>query len=96
MHDEGLTFDWDDENRNHLARHEITPLEAEEVVQISPLDIEPANGGWEEWRRTASSGRRNREGKNFATPYNIARRQSKSHYPGGMHPSESSCTTLPK
>ena len=28
----GLKFDWDDANILHLARHEITPEEAEEVI----------------------------------------------------------------
>jgi uncharacterized DUF497 family protein len=35
-----LNFDWDAANRNHLARHGVTPQEAEEVVLGDPLDIE--------------------------------------------------------
>ena len=35
-----MIFDWDDANRDHLARHEVTPQEAEEVVLGDPLDIE--------------------------------------------------------
>ena len=33
-------FDWDDENTRHLARHEIVPAEAEEVIRNRPLDLE--------------------------------------------------------
>ena len=32
-----VEFIWDDANRKHLARHRITPHEAEEVLQIDPL-----------------------------------------------------------
>jgi hypothetical protein len=35
-----LNFDWDNANRDHLARHDVTPQEAEEVVLGNPLDIE--------------------------------------------------------
>jgi uncharacterized DUF497 family protein len=40
MQDGELIFDWNDENRNHPARHDITPMEAEELVLKGPLDIE--------------------------------------------------------
>ena len=33
-----MEFDWDDENRRHIARHDITPEEAEDAVLIEPLD----------------------------------------------------------
>jgi len=32
-------FDWDEENIRHLARHEISPAEAEEVIGNRPLDL---------------------------------------------------------
>ena len=35
-----LQFDWDEENIRHLARHEIKPDEAEQVIQNRPLDLE--------------------------------------------------------
>lgn len=35
-----LEFEWDDANRNHLARHEISPEEAEQAVTIDPLDAD--------------------------------------------------------
>ncbi len=35
-----MTFDWDDANRAHLARHDILPYEAEQVLLNNPLDIE--------------------------------------------------------
>ena len=31
-------FDWDDENRAHIARHGVTPEEAEQVLANAPLD----------------------------------------------------------
>ena len=40
MNGQTLNFDWDDANRNHLARHDVTSQEAEEVVLGDPLDIE--------------------------------------------------------
>ena len=32
-----VKFVWDAENTRHLARHKITPQEAEEAIQIEPL-----------------------------------------------------------
>ena len=36
----GLLFDWDESNRKHVARHRVTPAEAEQVVLNDPLDLE--------------------------------------------------------
>ena len=33
-----MEFDWDAGNRKHLARHAITPREAEEAILIEPLE----------------------------------------------------------
>ena len=33
-----MEFDWDSGNRKHIARHAITPEEAEEAVVIEPLE----------------------------------------------------------
>jgi uncharacterized DUF497 family protein len=33
-----MTFDWNAENRKHIARHGITPEEVEEAVRIEPLE----------------------------------------------------------
>jgi uncharacterized DUF497 family protein len=40
MQRSSLVFDWDEANLAHLARHDVTPQEAEEVVLGDPLDIE--------------------------------------------------------
>ncbi len=40
MREQTLVFDWDEANQRHLARHKVTPQEAEEVVLGNPLDIE--------------------------------------------------------
>lgn len=34
-----LAFDWDDANRAHIARHQVSPDEAEQVIDNAPLDI---------------------------------------------------------
>jgi uncharacterized DUF497 family protein len=33
-------FQWDDANRKHIANHEITPDEAEQVILNNPFDLE--------------------------------------------------------
>jgi uncharacterized DUF497 family protein len=52
MNDQALIFDWDEANQYHLARHDVTPKEAEEVVLGEPLYIELQNevGSGEEER----------------------------------------------
>ena len=49
MNSKELDFDWDEANRNHLARHDVTADEAEEAILGDPLDIEMqrAEGGGE-------------------------------------------------
>jgi hypothetical protein len=37
-------FDWDDANILHVAEHDVTPEEAEEVILRDPLDIEQRAG----------------------------------------------------
>jgi uncharacterized DUF497 family protein len=45
---QSLEFDWDDENVSHLARHEISPGEAEEVIRNRPCDLEASLRNGEE------------------------------------------------
>jgi uncharacterized DUF497 family protein len=33
-----MDFDWDSANIEHIARHNVTPEEAEQVIQNVPLD----------------------------------------------------------
>jgi uncharacterized protein len=33
-----MDFDWDPANIEHIARHNVTPEEAEQVIQNDPLD----------------------------------------------------------
>jgi uncharacterized DUF497 family protein len=40
MDEPGLSFDWDAANLDHIARHDVTPEEAEQVIVGDPLDIE--------------------------------------------------------
>ncbi len=32
-------FDWDEENRKHVAKHRVTPAEAEQIVLNDPIDL---------------------------------------------------------
>jgi uncharacterized DUF497 family protein len=34
-----MEFDWDNGNIDHIALHEVTPQEAEQVIQNAPLEI---------------------------------------------------------
>ena len=34
-----LAFDWDDANRDHIVRHQVSAEEAEQVIENDPLDI---------------------------------------------------------
>jgi uncharacterized protein len=34
-----IEFEWDDSNLEHVARHGVTPKEAQEVVLNDPLDL---------------------------------------------------------
>ena len=36
----GIDFDWDDENKQHLAAHKTTPAEFEQVLNNNPLDLD--------------------------------------------------------
>jgi hypothetical protein len=40
MNGQALLFDWDEANLAHIARHEVTQEEAEEVFRGDPLDME--------------------------------------------------------
>ena len=35
----GIEFDWDDENRKHLAAHKVAPAEFEELLNNDPVDL---------------------------------------------------------
>jgi uncharacterized protein len=35
-----LQFDWDDENRTHIATHSVSCAEAEQVISNEPFDLE--------------------------------------------------------
>ncbi|HTX75965.1 MAG TPA: BrnT family toxin [Terracidiphilus sp.] len=46
-----LDFDWDDENIGHIAKHQVTPEEVEQVLINDPLDVhfDPDVNGEERW-----------------------------------------------
>ena len=35
-----IEFDWDDENRKHLATHKVVPAEFEQMLHNDPVDLE--------------------------------------------------------
>ena len=35
-----IEFDWDDENRKHLAGHQVSPAEFEQMLSNDPVDLE--------------------------------------------------------
>lgn len=43
-----MGFDWDAGNRKHIARHGISPKEAEEAILIEPLEATVQQHGSEE------------------------------------------------
>ncbi len=43
-----IEFDWDDANIRHLRRHRISPLEFEQVLVNSPLDLDYQTEGGED------------------------------------------------
>jgi uncharacterized DUF497 family protein len=54
----GLVFDWDEENRSHIARHDVTPEEVEQVFENDPFDVEfEIVKGEERWTALGHTGR---------------------------------------
>lgn len=49
-----MLFDWNDSNINHIAKHGVTPSEAEQVILNDPIDIEIQRRGEES--RVAQAG----------------------------------------
>ena len=39
MHGSEIEFDWDEGNIGHLARHNVLPREAEQVILNDPVDV---------------------------------------------------------
>ena len=35
-----VEFDWDEENRNHLKSHRVSPQEFEQVIENNPVDLD--------------------------------------------------------
>lgn len=55
-----IEFDWDDTNIGHLARHRVTPEEAEEVILRDPVDLGMEIVAGEERHLNLGSTRRDR------------------------------------
>ena len=43
-----LRFEWDEANSSHIARHQVTPEEAEQVLSNDPFDLSYETAGTEE------------------------------------------------
>jgi hypothetical protein len=41
-------FDWDEANVNHIAGHQVTPEEVEELIENEPVDLDAQIRGDEE------------------------------------------------
>lgn len=56
VYTETVIFSWDDWNREHIARHGVTPEEAEEVVAnaTAPFPREEGDGKYLVWGKTAA------------------------------------------
>jgi uncharacterized DUF497 family protein len=53
-------FDWDDANREHIAEHEISSDEAEQVILNDPIDLEFETRSGEERLRQVGETKRGR------------------------------------
>jgi uncharacterized DUF497 family protein len=38
--DSGIEFDWDDDNRKHLAAHKVAPAEFEQLLNNDPVGLD--------------------------------------------------------
>ena len=45
---DAVEFDWDEQNKEHLKSHRVSPQEFQQVVEIGPLDLEYQLEGGEE------------------------------------------------
>jgi uncharacterized DUF497 family protein len=68
MYMAGIQFDWDESNMDHIARHGVTPGEAEEVIAGDPivLQVQFRNGE----RRVLCAGR-TAKGREIAVVYTV-------------------------
>ncbi len=48
----GIEFDWDNENTKHLAAHNVTPAEFEQLLDNDPVDLDYEVIGKEERYRS--------------------------------------------
>ncbi len=37
--EDGIEYDWDSENKKHLAAHKVVPAEIEQLLNSEPLDL---------------------------------------------------------
>jgi uncharacterized DUF497 family protein len=65
---QGARFEWDESNRTHLSRHDVTPEEAEQVITRDPvvLEVQIRNGE----RRVLCAGR-TAEGRSLVVIYTL-------------------------
>jgi uncharacterized DUF497 family protein len=68
MYMAGIRFDWNEGNTDHIARHGVTPVEAEEVVAGDPivLQVQFRNGE----RRVLCAGQ-TADGRAIAVVYTV-------------------------
>jgi len=77
MNGQSLKFDWDAGNRNHLARHDVKPQEAEEVV-LGDLSIRSCKLRRGAAKKNGFCNLARQQRTDSATAYNVAWRKSES------------------
>ena len=65
---QGPSFEWDESNRAHLSRHDVTPEEAEQVITHDPIVLEAQIRNGE--RRVLCAGR-STEGRSLVVIYTL-------------------------
>ena len=60
MNGPGIEFDWDEANIGHIARHSVTPEEAEPVILNEPVDLGMENMEGEERQLNLGATKRGR------------------------------------
>jgi uncharacterized DUF497 family protein len=56
----GIVFEWDNENTKHLAAHNVTPAEFEQLLNNDPVDLDYEMRGHEERYRSVGVTNRGR------------------------------------
>lgn len=87
-----LQFDWDDENRGHVAAHDVSCAEPEQVIKNEPFDLEFQT----EWRRTVCTTRRNECWPHFGRSVHLAQELDPRDYSVRCTQGDETCLHRPE